>query len=70
MSAVLDALTASGQVKIGADEAQRTQMGKPFPLVVEPAPGFDPTFVNLQEWMTKHHEHVLKAASEYGAIMF
>lgn len=45
-------------------------MGKPFPLVVEPADGFNPTFVNLQEWMAKHHESVLKAASEYGAIMF
>jgi len=27
----------SERVKIGSDEAQRTQMGKPFPLVLEPA---------------------------------
>ena len=67
---LLNALTASGHIKVGKDEAQREQMGKPFPLVLEPADGFFKSFVNLQEWMQNNHEAVLKAASEYGAVMF
>ena len=67
---LLDSLTQSGYVKIGSDPHQRTQKNKPFPLVLEPAEGTDNSFVNLQQWMQKHHALVLKAASEYGAVMF
>lgn len=45
-------------------------MGKPFPLVLEPADGTDNGFVNLQEYFQTHHEHILQAASEYGAVLF
>jgi hypothetical protein len=45
-------------------------MGKPFPLVLEPADGEFTSFVVLQEFMQQNHEAVLKASSEYGAVMF
>ena len=45
-------------------------MGKPFPLVLEPAENTHASFVCLQEFMQKNHETVLKAASEYGAVLF
>jgi hypothetical protein len=58
-------------VKIGSDDAQREQSGKPFPLVLSPAQeGTTVNFVQLQEYMMTHHEQVRKAASEYGAVMF
>ena len=46
------------------------QKEKPFPLVLEPADGSDNGFVCLQEFMQRNHEHLLKAASEYGAVLF
>lgn len=67
---LFNALTASGHIKIGQDEKQRTQMGKPFPLVLEPADGTHASFVNLQDFVQKNHATVLKAASEYGAVLF
>jgi hypothetical protein len=67
---ILNALTKSGHIKIGSDPAQRTQMGKPFPLVLEPADGEFTSFVVLQEFMQQNHEAVLKASSEYGAVLF
>ena len=45
-------------------------MGKPFPLVLETADGTVATVVSLQEFMINNHENVLKAASEYGAVLF
>lgn len=56
-------------VKIGTDEAQRTQMDKPFPLVLSPATENN-SFVQLQEYFMQKHDKILKAASEYGAVMF
>jgi hypothetical protein len=45
------------------------QKGKIFPLVLEPA-SEDVNFVELQEYMMKHHKAVRQAASEYGAVLF
>ena len=45
------------------------QKGKIFPLVLEPA-SEDVNFVELQEYMMKHHKSVRQAASEYGAVLF
>ena len=56
-------------VKIGTDDAQRTQQGKPFPLVLSPVED-TANFVQLQEYFSQNHEKILKAASEYGAVMF
>ena len=56
-------------VKIGEDEAQKTSMGKPFPLVLSPVEE-DMNFIQLQEYFIKNHENIRKAASEYGAVMF
>lgn len=67
---LLTKLTAGGQVMIGTDEAQRTQMGKPFPLVISPAEGAPKNFIACQEFLIKNHKDVLKAASEYGTVMF
>lgn len=47
---ILSELTSSLQVKVGSDEKQQMQKGKPFPLVLEPADGTDNSFVNLQEY--------------------
>ena len=60
---------ATGVVKIGSDPNQRMQKGKIFPLVLEPA-SEDVNFVELQEYMMKHHKSVRQAASEYGAVLF
>lgn len=57
-------------VEIGTDEAQLTQMGKPFPLVLSPPEGTFVSFVELQEYFLTHHELIRRAASEYGAVMF
>jgi hypothetical protein len=58
-------------IKIGSDVAQREQMGKPFPLVLSPAnEGETVNFIQLQEYFMTHHDQILKAASEYGAVMF
>jgi hypothetical protein len=45
-------------------------MGKPFPLVLEPADGVCANFIELQAFMQRHHATVLKASSEYGAVLF
>jgi hypothetical protein len=45
-------------------------MGKPFPLVLEPANETHANFIAVQEYMIENHAHVLKAASEYGAVLF
>ena len=56
-------------VKIGTDEHQTTQQGKPFPLVLQPAEeGIN--FIQLQEYFLTHHDKIRQAASEYGAVMF
>ena len=56
-------------VKIGTDEAQTTQNGKPFPLVLSPTEeGIN--FIQLQEYFIANHEKIRQAASEYGAVMF
>jgi len=39
-------------------------------LVLSPADGTHANFIACQEFLISHHEHVLKAASEYGAVMF
>jgi hypothetical protein len=44
-------------------------MGKPFPLVLEPAVE-GANFVQLQEYFLTHNELIRKAASEYGAVLF
>lgn len=67
---VLDALIKSGQVKLGSDPKQRQQMGKPFPLVLEPADHVYANFISCQEFMQKNHDAVLQAASEFGAVLF
>lgn len=59
----------TAHVKIGTDEAQKTQQGKPFPLVLSPAQG-KCTWVELQEYFMQKNELIRKAASEYGAVMF
>ena len=56
-------------VKIGSDDAQQTQMGKPFPLVLSPVEA-SMNFIQLQEYFIKNHEKIRQAASEYGAVMF
>ena len=56
-------------VRIGTDSGQRTQMGRPFPLVLSPAEGYM-NFIQLQEYFMTKHEAIRKAASEYGAVMF
>lgn len=56
-------------VKIGTDDAQVTQQGKPFPLVLSPVDR-KMTFVQLQEYFLQKNEQILKASSEYGAVMF
>ena len=56
-------------MKVGTDEAQLEQKGKPFPLVLSPVnPGMN--FIQLQEYVKSHHEEILTAASQYGAVMF
>lgn len=70
MDTLLDTLTKSGQVKIGSDPTQREQKGKTFPLVLSPADGTHANFIACQAYLISHHEDVLKAASEYGAVMF
>lgn len=67
---MLKAITQTGQVIIGTDEAQREQMGKPFPLVLSPAEDMPNNFIACQEFLIRHNELVLKAASEFGAVMF
>ena len=44
-------------------------MGKPFPLVMEPAAD-KMNFIQLQQYFQEKHDQILKAASEYGAVMF
>ena len=56
-------------VKIGTDEAQTTQKGKPFPLVLSPV-NENMNFIQLQEYLTTHNKEVLEAASQYGVVMF
>ena len=71
---MLDSYTLeSDYVKLGTLPEQRTVLGKPFPLVLEPklaGDGDKVNFVRLQEYMQKHHNEILRAASEYGAVMF
>jgi hypothetical protein len=43
---------------------------KPFPLVLAPREGKKVNFISAQEYMIKNHEKIIKAASEYGAVMF
>ena len=65
----MEALLVSSTVKIGNDVCQKQQSGKVFPLILEPArPGVN--FVELQEYFQQKHEAVLKATSEYGAVLF
>ena len=45
-------------------------MGKPFPLVLEPADNVHANFISCQEFMQKNHEVILMAASWYGAVLF
>ena len=56
-------------IKIGSDPAQREQLGKPFPLVLSPVSG-KVNFIQLQEYFLSHHDLILQAASQYGALMF
>ena len=65
----MEAELVTETVKIGSDNCQKQQSGKVFPLILEPArPGVN--FVELQEYFQKKHETVIKAASEYGAVLF
>lgn len=59
-------------VKIGTDEAQRSSSTSRqlFPLVLSPVEEGNASFVMLQEYFMANHEKILKAASEYGAVMF
>lgn len=50
-------------VQIGSHAAQKQQMGRDFPLVLCPAKE-GVSFVDLQEYFIKHHEAIIKAASE------
>ncbi len=65
---VIEALV-SPLVQIGSHSAQKQQMGKPFPLVLSPTQA-GVNFVELQEYFLARHDAILKAASEYGAVMF
>jgi hypothetical protein len=56
-------------VKIGHIDEEREVLGKPFPLTLVPATG-KCNFVQLQEYLLRNHENVVKAASEYGTVMF
>ena len=40
-----------------------------FPLVLVSAKE-KANFIELQEYFRKHHEAIMKAASDYGAVMF
>ena len=60
-------------ITIGMIEESQVVLGKPFPLVLVPknaAQGEKVNFVQLQEYLQKHHTNVIKAASLYGAVMF
>ena len=54
-------------VQIGSHPAQKQQMGKPFPLVLSPAKE-RVSFVELQEYIKKHHAAIIKAASEVSCV--
>jgi hypothetical protein len=46
-------------------------LGKPFPLVLTPINAEEKlNFIQLQEYFLKYHCNIVKAASEYGAVMF
>jgi hypothetical protein len=47
----------------------QTVLGKPFPLVLE-SKSEKLNFIQLQEYFLRHNEAIIKASSEYGAVMF
>jgi hypothetical protein len=57
-------------VKIGHIDEEREVLGKPFPLTLVPADSTKVNFVQVQEYMIKNHDKIIKAASEYGSVMF
>ena len=57
-------------IKIRSIPEQREVMGKVFPLVMAPANDVKINFIQLQEYFIKHHKNIVKAASEYGTVMF
>ena len=57
-------------IQVGTLDGQTTVYGKPFPLVLTPREGQKLNFVNVQEYFIKNHDLIIKAASEYGAVMF
>jgi hypothetical protein len=58
-------------IQIGRMEGQTEVYGKPFPLVLTPREGVKSVnHVVLQEYFIEKHKEIIKAASEYGAVMF
>ena len=58
-------------VTIGEMDGQTQVLGKPFPLVLVPVDEKAKlNFIQLQEYFLKNNKTILKAASEYGAVMF
>lgn len=56
-------------MKLGAIPEQRVVLGKVYPLVLVPSVE-KVNFIEVQEYFRKHHENIIKAASEYGTVMF
>ena len=57
-------------VEVGSMKGQTVVYDKPFPLVLQPRAGQKVNFVQVQEYFIKNHDKIIKAASEYGAVMF
>ena len=57
-------------IEVGTMKGQTIVYDKPFPLVLQPRNGQKVNYVQVQEYFIKNHELIIKAASEYGAVMF
>ena len=58
-----------GPVQLGSIPEQRVVLGKVYPLVLSPSVA-KVNFIEVQEYFRKHHANIIKAASEYGTVMF
>mmetsp|Transcript_7095 Transcript_7095/g.11951 ORF Transcript_7095/g.11951 Transcript_7095/m.11951 type:complete len:597 (-) Transcript_7095:312-2102(-) len=58
-------------VSIGTIPESRLVLGKAYPLVLVPKAGDKSVnFLQLQEYFLQNHDNIIKAASEYGTVMF
>jgi alpha-ketoglutarate-dependent taurine dioxygenase len=68
MESDLTAPLKTSTIGLGKVGGQTQAQGLPFHLVLSPTSPL--TMVELQEYFTTHHAAILKAASNYGAVMF